>query len=71
MIDFFNKTEKISLIDSADKLIEIRDPRNQIAHEYIPEALFDIIPDIFELFEVLEKNISASAHFIKKRDWVL
>ena len=37
-IDMVNKGEKMFLIKSADQMIEIRDLRNQIAHEYIPEA---------------------------------
>ncbi|WP_319227404.1 hypothetical protein [Draconibacterium orientale] len=38
-IDLLNQSEKMKLIDSADQLLEVRDLRNQITHEYIPEAI--------------------------------
>ena len=41
-IDMVNKAEQIELINSADDLINIRDLRNEIAHEYIEEELFEI-----------------------------
>src|SRR5664280_1286606 len=44
-IDMMNKSEKMLMLRSADEMIEIRDLRNQIAHEYIPEAIRDLIPE--------------------------
>jgi hypothetical protein len=35
--DLVNKGEKISMLHSADAMIEIRDLRNQIAHETSPD----------------------------------
>ncbi len=69
-IDMMNKAEKIMLIDSADKVIEIRDLRNQIAHEYIPEAIQELIPEVIRLSADLEKNINQTMHFIHDRNWL-
>ncbi len=69
-IDFLNKAEKITLIRSADKLLEIRDLRNQITHEYIPEAINDLVPEVIELSASLIDNIDFSRQFIAKRGWL-
>lgn len=45
IIDSFNRAEKRQLIDSAEDFINIRDTRNDIAHEYVPEALLNIFPN--------------------------
>jgi hypothetical protein len=68
-IDLLNKAEKMSLIKSADQLIEIRDLRNQITHEYIPEAITDLVPEVIENCWTLFENIKQTKQFIKKRDW--
>jgi len=68
-IDLLNKAEKIHLIWSADQLIEIRDLRNQITHEYIPEALTDLIPEIIDNCTHLVKNIEYTSQFVSKRNW--
>lgn len=69
-IDFVNNMEKIELIESADHLIEIRDLRNQITHEYIPEAITELVPEVIEYTKVLFNNIDKTKLFIKKRHWV-
>ncbi|MDA3905336.1 MAG: hypothetical protein PF484_04595 [Bacteroidales bacterium] len=68
-IDLLNKAEKMDIIHSADQLLEIRDLRNQIAHEYIPEAITDLIPDVLEISTDLEQNIQYTIQFINKRKW--
>lgn len=68
-IDMMNKAEQIRLIDSAEKMIEIRDLRNQIAHEYIPEAIQELIPLVISLTADLEKNIGYTMSFLKEREW--
>lgn len=40
--DRINRAEKKELIDSADIFVEIRIVRNDIAYEYLPEAIHDI-----------------------------
>ncbi len=69
-IDRMNKAEKMGLIQSADQLIEIRDLRNQIAHEYIPEAIRELIPEVIELTTHLFGNIRVCQKFIETRNWL-
>jgi len=69
-IDLMNICEKMSIVKSADQLIEIRDLRNQIAHEYIPEAIRDLVPEVIELTAQLIENINFSQGFLEKRNWI-
>jgi hypothetical protein len=69
-IDMMNKGEKMELILSADVLIEVRDLRNQIAHEYIPEAIRDLVPEVIELAEQLFENIQSCQLFLISRNWI-
>jgi hypothetical protein len=69
-IDFVNVAEKIGLIEDAESLLIIRDIRNQIAHEYIPEIIFDLIPEIIEMTYKLENNIQTCKSFLELRNWV-
>ncbi len=68
-IDLLNKAEKVRIIQSSDQLLEIRDLRNQITHEYIPEAITDLVPDVIDFCEVLLENIEQTLLFVKARDW--
>ena len=70
-IDMMNLAEKIGMIESADQLIEIRDMRNQIAHEYIPEAIRDLVPEVIALQEKLINNINKWHDFVYQRGWIL
>jgi hypothetical protein len=65
-----NKSEIMLMLRSADKMIEIRDLRNQIAHEYIPEAIRDLIPEVIELTSQLIENIENCRRFMKARGWI-
>ena len=69
-IDMVNKGEKMMMLRSADIIIEIRDLRNQIAHEYIPEAIHYLIPEVIELTPRLIENIEDCEHFLKMRHWI-
>lgn len=69
-IDMVNKGEKMMILRSADTIIEIRDLRNQIAHEYIPEAIHDLVPEVIELTSRLIENIEDCKHFLKVRNWI-
>jgi hypothetical protein len=55
-----NLCEKLGVIPSAADLIEIRDLRNQIAHEYLVENLTEIYGDCLALSEKLMASIHAS-----------
>jgi len=69
-IDMMNKGEKMLMLQSADQMIEIRDLRNQITHEYIPEAIRDLVPEVIELTSQLIENINKCRLFIGKRAWI-
>ena len=66
-IDMVNKAEQIELINSADNLINIRDLRNEIAHEYIEEELFEIYKQTITYTEILINNINLSKNYITKK----
>ena len=69
-IDMMNKCEKMLILASADQMIGIRDLRNQIAHEYIPEAIRDLVPEVIELTSNLTENINECRHFLENRGWI-
>jgi hypothetical protein len=69
-IDMLNQAEKLNIIYSADQLFEIRDLRNQITHEYLPDAITDLVPDVLEYAILLEKNFNTTKQFINNRKWI-
>jgi hypothetical protein len=69
-IDMMNMCEKSGIINNATEMISIRDLRNQISHEYIPEAIFDLIPEVISQTEVLIQNIAVCKHFVELRNWI-
>lgn len=69
-IDLMNACEKMGIIHSADQMIEIRDLRNQIAHEYIPAALRELIPDVNDFSDKLFGNIGCCKNFLRQRNWI-
>ncbi|SEU16456.1 hypothetical protein SAMN05444285_1688 [Draconibacterium orientale] len=68
-IDLLNQSEKMKLINSADQLLEVRDLRNQITHEYIPEAITGLVPEVIEKCDYLLANINTTLEFVKQRNW--
>lgn len=70
-IDLMNSSEKSGIISSANQMIAIRDMRNQIAHEYIPEAVIDLIPEVIDVVQQLVENINCCKSFLKQRGWLL
>jgi hypothetical protein len=69
-IDMMNKCEKMLILRSSDQMIEICDLRNQIAHEYIPEAIRDLVPEVIELTSQLFENIEDCRRFLETRGWI-
>lgn len=57
--DRINRAEKKQIVQNADILIAIRSLRNDIAHEYLPEAVKDIFKTVLEyspsLFEIYKR----------------
>jgi hypothetical protein len=70
-IDMMQMGEKIGLLHSANEMIGIRDMRNQIAHEYIPDALRDLVPEIIDMTGQLVENIDCCSNFLKHRKWLI
>lgn len=68
-IDMMNHCEKMDMLRSADQMIEIRDLRNQIAYEYLPDAIRDLVPQAIELSASLIENIRACQLFLETRGW--
>ncbi len=69
-IDFLNQAEKMGIIKSADQMLEIRDLRNQITHEYLPEAITELVPEVLEYSNLLISNINKAHQFITNRNWI-
>jgi hypothetical protein len=70
-IDMMNNCEKMGMLHAADEIIEIRDLRNQIAHEYLPDAIRELVPEVIELSFSLLENIQACKLFTEKRGWLI
>jgi hypothetical protein len=70
LIDVLNRAEKIFLILSAEDLLQMRDVRNQIAHEYLPEAIPELASEVIFLTEKLEQNVQQTKRFLEMREWI-
>ena len=65
-LDRMNLCEKLGVISSAADLIEIRDLRNQIAHEYLSENLTEIYGDCLVFSEKLLSEIQTAHPLIDR-----
>ena len=70
-IDMMNGCVKMGMLRAADEMIEIRDLRNQIAHEYIPDALRELVSEVMQLIDQLVENISYCRVFLTERKWII
>lgn len=55
--DLINLTEKKNLLKSAEEMIEMRELRNSIVHEYIPEVIKAIFIRTVKLTPLLLNNV--------------
>ena len=62
--------EKLNIIHSGEQLIAMRDLRNAIAFEYLPDALVDLIPEVIHYSAILEENINKTEWFLSERKWL-
>ena len=67
LIDLLNRAEKLMIIVSAEDLLQMRDIRNQIAHEYLPEAVPELASEVVAVTTLLQKNIQQTEHFLRQR----
>jgi hypothetical protein len=65
-LDRMNLCEKLGVISSSEDLIEIRDLRNQIAHEYLSENLTEVYGDCLVLSEKLLAEIQVANPAIER-----
>lgn len=70
LIDLLNRAEKLRMILSADQLLQMRDIRNQITHEYLPEAAPKLALEVNRKTEQLAQNIEQTERFLRQRDWL-
>ena len=70
LIDLLNRAEKLMIIVSAEELLQMRDIRNQIAHEYLPEAVPELASEVVVLTTLLQKNIEQTERFLGQRGWL-
>jgi len=69
-IDMMNICVKMNMLHSTDEMIGIRDMRNQIAHEYIPDALMELVPEVNQMTQQLVENINYCRIFLEGREWL-
>ena len=58
LIYLFNRAEKLMIIVSAEELLQMRDIRNQIAHEYLPEAVPELALEAVVMTTLLQRILS-------------
>jgi len=66
-LDRVNLCEKLGAIPSAKSLIEIRDLRNTIAHEYAVDDLLDLYAETLSLSPELLEAAKAAEAFARSR----
>ena len=64
--DRINRAEKKGVVESADDFIKIRILRNEIAHEYKPETIYDIFEQVMDLAPVLLKSVDSLLLYSKR-----
>ena len=67
IIDAANLLEKLEIIDNADDLLNIREIRNQIAHEYVESNIQDLFLDVLRYVPQLRQIISNVEVFYRAR----
>jgi hypothetical protein len=67
IIDGANFLEKLEVIKNADDLLNIRELRNQIAHEYVDTDLATLFSDVLHHVPLLVDMITNIKQYIKNR----
>ena len=70
LIDLLNRAEKLMIIVSAEELLQMRDIRNQIAPDYLPEAVPELAKEVVVMTTLLQKNIEQTERFLRQRGWL-
>jgi len=64
--DRINRAEKKELILNSDTFVEIRMVRNDIAHEYLPEAIQEIFVKVLELTPALLDGVERVRRYCQR-----
>jgi uncharacterized protein with HEPN domain len=65
-IDAANFLEKLEIVENADDLLNIREIRNQIAHEYVESNINVLFHDVLRYAPLLEKIIDNVINYINQ-----
>ena len=65
-IDKANRAEKIGIITSSEELQDIRELRNEIAHEYSSRDVTEIFEEVLQNTPLLIKSIEHAKSYVKK-----
>ncbi len=66
IIDAANFLEKLEVIENADDLLNIREIRNQIAHEYVESDIKTLFSDVLRYVPELKKIIKTVKDYFHK-----
>lgn len=64
IIDLANILEKLEIVENADDILNIRELRNQIAHEYVEADLNALFMDVLRYVPALETVIDSLKKYI-------
>lgn len=69
MIDRLNRMEKRGIIAKADDWIEVRQIRNQIAHDYVLKDLLSLYQSIYRHCPFLFQAMASMENYMKAKGW--
>ena len=64
-LDAANLLEKLEIIENSEDILNIRELRNQIAHEYVIDDLNDLFADVLRFIPELERVFGNVKGYIK------
>jgi len=70
-IDILNTVEKLSIIESAEQWLILREIRNLVTHEYSgnEQEMADTLNELHQQAQVLSSTMNALLDYIKRRNW--
>jgi hypothetical protein len=69
-VDKMNACEKIGLIEESAKMIQVRDLRNEISHEYWMDQLREYQVLTLEFVPILARNIEVTREYLEKEGFL-
>lgn len=67
-LDTANLVEKVEIINNADDLLNIRELRNQIAHEYVNDDLRALFSDVLQFVPELERVVKNVKTYVEDKN---